>query len=240
MCPKVTVEHEQHQREKILQAATACFCRRGFHRTTIQDICEEAGLSKGGLYTYFQSKEEILAVVVEHSFMEGLQQAEAAAQNGESAPDKLDRVAAAVIERQLSSQPHAAQSPQLLLEIWAEASKNPQMNALCAGAYERWRGFLSDLLRQGMASGQIKADVDADALAAILVAIFDGLSLQEGITRARVDWWRVTSTLRQGLGAGIFTQEASAPAQPGSVDGEAESSKRRPHGAAVRGGGARR
>lgn len=206
--PKVTLEHEQQQREKILQAAAACFYRRGYHRATIQDVCEEAGLSKGGLYTYFQSKEDLLAAVVEHSFMEGLDEAIAAAGVGKTAMEKLDLVAATMLVRLTGSEPDPSHSPQLLLEIWAEASKNPQLNAQCAAGYERWRSFLAALLREGIASGQIKPDVDPDRLAAILVAMYDGLMLQEGITKARVDWARVMATLRQGLLEGILATHA--------------------------------
>jgi len=208
--PKISVEHGQHQREKILKAAAECFCQRGYHPTTIQDVCEAAGLSKGGLYTYFQSKEELLSAVVEDSFMQGLEEAMGAAGAGKTVLQKLDLVAEAMLKRLVGNEPDPARSPQLQLEIWAEASKNPQLNGLCAAGYERWRSFLAGLLREGIATGQIKSDVDPDELAAILVAMYDGLMLAEGMTRARVDWARVVATLRQSLGTGILTAEALA------------------------------
>lgn len=213
MSPKVTDEYEQQQRGKIIKAATMCFCRLGYHETTVQDICDEAALSKGGLYTYFKSKEEILAAVVEGSFLGGLEQARGAVAAGGSAIEKFDRVAATVIDRLVAPEPYAAQSPQLLFEIWAKASKNPHLHALCAQGYERWREFLAGLLREGIAQGQFRPEVDPDALAAILVAVFDGLSLQEGITKAKVDWQRITSALRQGFGEGVIAEAARPVAQ---------------------------
>lgn len=209
MCPKVSTAHGLERRERILRAAAVCFCRRGFHRTTMQEICDKADLSKGGLYTYFKSKEEILAAVVEESFTASLQRAMAVARGGVTALEKLDRVAEAVIEGMTSGDLQAVQSPQLTLEIWAEASKNPHLNALCVRGYEQWRRFLADLLREGIAQGQFKSGVNPDALAAILVAVFDGLSLQEGITRAKVNWRQITQTLRQGLSEGIVAADAT-------------------------------
>src|SRR6516225_7014472 len=50
---------------QILQAAAACFGRRGFHQATMQDICSEVGLSPGSVYRYFRSKEELIAALVE-------------------------------------------------------------------------------------------------------------------------------------------------------------------------------
>src|SRR5580765_1646852 len=58
--PKVLPEYLEQRREQILDAAAACFARRGFHQTTMQDICEEAELSPGALYRYFRSKEELI------------------------------------------------------------------------------------------------------------------------------------------------------------------------------------
>lgn len=205
--PKVTVEHEQQQRQKILRAAVGCFCQRGYHNTSVQHICDEAGLSKGGLYTYFKSKEQILAAVVKESFIGGLEQAIETAGAGATALDKLDRVATLVIERLSTDDLHAVSSPQLFLEIWAAASKNPRLRALCVEGYDRWKAFLTDLLREGQAHRQIKRDVDPRALAAVLVAAFDGLSMQENLTRTRVDWQRIMQTLRQALGEGILTAE---------------------------------
>ncbi len=203
MTPRVSTEYEQRQRERILQAAVERFSERGFHRSTIQDVCDAAELSKGALYLYFKSKEDLLAAVVEQSIADSLRQAQEAAAGGGSALEKLDRIAGVILER-LDSSEVCAQSPKLLLEMWAEASKNPQVNALYAQGYRRWRAFLTDLLREGIAQGTLKPWLDPEALAEILVAVFDGLSLQEGITQTKIEWRSIAETLRRGLGEGVI------------------------------------
>src|SRR3990172_676413 len=65
--PKVTQAHIDARRQQILDAARACFGRRGFHQTTTQEICREAGLSPGALYGYFRSKEEIIEAMGEET-----------------------------------------------------------------------------------------------------------------------------------------------------------------------------
>src|SRR5271167_2140784 len=60
----MTALAEARQRE-ILQAAAACFGRRGFHQATMQDICMEVGLSPGSVYRYFRSKDDLIAALVE-------------------------------------------------------------------------------------------------------------------------------------------------------------------------------
>ncbi|MGH2400373.1 MAG: TetR/AcrR family transcriptional regulator, partial [bacterium] len=141
--PKISDAHGQQQREKIVHAAATCFRDRGYHETSVQDICDAARLSKGGLYTYFQSKDEILAAVIEESFIDTLRAAQAAAADGGTAIEKLDRVAAVLVDRLVSEEEHPVHSPQLHLEIWAEASKNPALRTLCTQAYDRWKTFLA-------------------------------------------------------------------------------------------------
>ena len=203
MCPKVTIEHEQEQRRRIMSAAARCFCRNGYHRTTIEDVCKEASLSKGALYTYFASKEELLTAALQESFAATMERAQTAAAAGRNALEKLDRVADAIVEGLETGGITGTESPQLFLEIWAEASKNRTLNALYAQSYDRWRVFLAALLREGVAQGIFKPDIDPDAVVTILLATFDGLNLHQGVTRRKVDWRHVVQTLRRGLTEGI-------------------------------------
>jgi len=190
---------------RILRAAAACFARSGVHRTTIQDICDEAGLSKGGLYTYFKAKDEILAAVVEQSSVQSLQQAMAAAAGAATPLEKIDRIAAHFVGEFAGGESAPGFSPRLLLEVWAEASKDDRLSAVCARGYDEWRAFIGGLLREAQAAGQLRQDIDADALAAIVVSTFDGLSLQEALSRTRIDWPRIVQTLRTAMGEGTFT-----------------------------------
>src|SRR3989337_380422 len=57
--PRVTAAHEQEVRDRIVTAAVRVFSDKGFHSSTIADVCRESGLSVGAIYTYFSSKEEL-------------------------------------------------------------------------------------------------------------------------------------------------------------------------------------
>src|SRR5207245_10054056 len=61
--PRVTRQHEQQVRERILGAALRVFGERGFHHATMQDIVRESGLSVGAFYTYFKSKDELCLAI---------------------------------------------------------------------------------------------------------------------------------------------------------------------------------
>lgn len=65
MSPKVSEEYKREKKNELLQAARRVFIRNGYTHTTMQDIMDEAGVSRGALYSYFDN--------IEHVFMEVLQ-----------------------------------------------------------------------------------------------------------------------------------------------------------------------
>src|SRR5215468_432116 len=63
--PKTSEAAKECRRTQILQAAVRCFARHGYYATTIEDLVEETGLSRGALYLYFPSKEAIYLAISE-------------------------------------------------------------------------------------------------------------------------------------------------------------------------------
>ncbi len=60
------------RKAEILDEALTLFVKKGFNRTSIQDIADAAGITKGGLYHYLKSKEEILFLLHERFISDGL------------------------------------------------------------------------------------------------------------------------------------------------------------------------
>ena len=148
---------------------------------------------------------------IEHNLSDAIRWATTAAGRGTSALQRLERIAETLIEGVIESDGTRAHTPQLMLEVWAEASKDPQLGDLLARGYDHWRTFIAQLFREGIASGEIRADIDPEVLAAICVAMFDGLTLQESITKTKVNWRHVVATLRQMLIEGVIV--AAKPPQ---------------------------
>ncbi len=84
-----TLSDEERRTEAILDAAFRVFSMRGYHNATVDDIAQEAGVSKGTCYQYFSGKEEIFMACLERTLETLLAEAEAA---GAGAPDALTRL----------------------------------------------------------------------------------------------------------------------------------------------------
>ena len=64
--PKISDEKKKQRQRDILKTALKLFSQKGYYATSIDDITREAGISKGLIYNYFKSKEEIFFELAEH------------------------------------------------------------------------------------------------------------------------------------------------------------------------------
>jgi AcrR family transcriptional regulator len=166
--PRLTDQQQDERRSQILQAACRCFTRDGFHRTSMQRICKEAGISPGGLYLYFESKEALIAAMIEADRAEL-----AAAFSAAAADDDVLAAMTAVGRRYFVEEPR--ERAMLTLQIWAESARDPAIGALCDGIEREVRANLRFLCRTMREQGRAAPDVDIEALVDILILISDGI-----------------------------------------------------------------
>jgi AcrR family transcriptional regulator len=204
MAPKLKPETLEERRAQILQAALTCFSRKGYHQTKMDDIVEEAGLSKGGVYWHFGSKKELFLALFE-PFLDATEQIMLTAlDTGKSARDKLE--ATLELSSTLSTSDEFQEIMPLMIDVWAQNWRDPEVNDVATGMYHRLLGPFVQLIEEGIASGEFKP-VDARAMAGIIFGLYDGLAVQAMIDETLVDWDAVKDALRQTLIAGLLKQD---------------------------------
>jgi AcrR family transcriptional regulator len=114
--PKISPEAARDRRANIVSAAKRCFMRDGIH-ISVDDICAEAGVSKGALYGYFKSKEEVIQAIADEHV------ADFARVRDAKTPTEL---VAALFER-LSCGDRAAN--RLELEAWTYSLSRPDLRS---------------------------------------------------------------------------------------------------------------
>ena len=106
----------EQRRAQILEAAVACFARRGIHQTTMQDLSHEAGISVGLIYRYFESKEHVIgAMASEH--LAYVQQSLAQARALPCLSDALERV-------MFCDEHDHGVAASFVIELFAESARN--------------------------------------------------------------------------------------------------------------------
>src|SRR5262249_61464409 len=128
----------QARRQTILEAAITVFAQHGFDAATTDDIARAAGLSKGGLYWHFKSKDDILAAILMQLFDQelGVLQQMIAAE-GAVAPRLRQMVAHGVA----AVQQLEALLPGML-EFYALAARHTNVRQFLHRDYQRYHGLL--------------------------------------------------------------------------------------------------
>ncbi|MGC1579128.1 MAG: TetR/AcrR family transcriptional regulator [Beijerinckiaceae bacterium] len=156
------------RRVRIIEAAERAFVRHGFHATTMQHVAAEAAMSPGNLYRYFPSKEAIVQELCAREQAERARSFAAFAQ--------ADSVIAAMAEglrKNLLEKPR--EKMQMILEIWAEAGRNPSIAALCGAIDANVHAGLTGLVEAAKGKGEAVGDLDADFAARVMITVVVGL-----------------------------------------------------------------
>jgi AcrR family transcriptional regulator len=159
------------RRMAILDAAELNFVRRGFHRTTMQDVAADAGMSPGNLYRYFPSKEAIVEGLTERERAKFMADFEAL----EHAPPSI----ALLEEIARGYQLHEPRDKKIMdLEIWAESTRNPALTTLCQGVQREVDNRLVRYLERLRNSGLAAPGIDPRRVLDMVSLMVDGLALR--------------------------------------------------------------
>jgi TetR/AcrR family transcriptional regulator, transcriptional repressor of aconitase len=173
--PRITRARADARRQQILDAALGCFARQGFHKTTMQDVVEHSGLSPGSIYCHFSGKQDIIVALVEerHRRERALLQRALEKQNFAEAVDQLAGDFIAVL-----STPDERAWRRLAVQIWAESLHNRRLAVTVKEGVEVPKAILAQMVQRAKAQGELPRALDADAMARLLIAFFQGLVLQ--------------------------------------------------------------
>lgn len=161
------------QRERILAAAQRCFIEQGFHAAGMARIAEAAGMSPGLIYRYFDSKAAIIRVII-------ARQLERLNQNiSLNRPVDLAAEMTAKFVGGHGCNPHDL-SPALLLELSAEATRDPEIHAVVRHFDQNLRNALVQWLMRGTdTGGHALPEARACEAALLLQLLFEGMKVRQ-------------------------------------------------------------
>lgn len=173
--PKVSEEHLEARRQQIIDAAVQCFARFGIHGTSLDEIRLAADLSRGAVYHYFKSKEDIIDALRERSREEDEQ---LMVESQEARPDlpvwlqALDKG----MKRNLSTPGNV--DTRVAMFLWAEALLSERVLNSQRELFRPWRESMPQAVRKSQENGDINPDLDPEAVIFVLASIMIGATAQ--------------------------------------------------------------
>jgi AcrR family transcriptional regulator len=159
------------RRRQILDAASLCARRAGFHGTRMVEIAQAAGLSVGQIYRYFENKEAIIGALIAQDVADKRDKFADLERTGEPLGEAILNGCPRVIDES-----HDSARAALMLEVLAEASRNPQAAAVLRAADQSERAFRLEVLRQVAPPGC--TDRELEARGEVLSMLFEGMAVR--------------------------------------------------------------
>lgn len=166
------------KKDLIIQAAAQIFAKSGYTGTLMAQVAQTAGIGKGTIYEYFQSKEDLFYAVFEHTMSEsGALISDIAHKDNGSMAQRLRLLSATLIQAWMAKLDLYA----LVMEFWSATASSPSRQRFKAAfqlGYADFRNLIGSLIQKGVDDGEFLPQIQPEKIAAALIGAWDSLILQ--------------------------------------------------------------
>lgn len=180
--------------KKIIEAALHLFVRKGYHGTSISEITEKVGLTKGALYSHFKSKGQLLLRIInEYEFQYIDQLIQVVSEHPGNAQGKLHRAISFSSSFAIKNLDLCLFLDYLTTELNADVDFLPALKRV----YDKYQGFVSGIIQEGIEEGLIKGELDPALSALTFMAIHHGVLHQWVLNRYKLEGRDYVKTFRK-------------------------------------------
>ncbi len=216
--PKIVDKDEM--RNMLLDAAVRVFADKGYHAATISNVAAAAGIAKGTLYLYFESKDALTVAIAKRQF-DALEHQIMLQENEETLDGFLE-----YLRRIMDVTDAEATSYKVFFEVLGPAFVSKRFEREAATFFDKLGRRYANQIKHLQKRGEIAAGYDADAIGRVFASMLDGVVLHRGLFGVpRKRHRRMVSQAVTLLGAGL----RSRPLVQGFAD--KPDNKARPAGA---------
>lgn len=171
MSPKVTEEYKENRKLEILQVAREVFIEKGFESTTMKDIVEKSGLSRGGVYQYFSSTEEMYREIVDLGDQRSIKQFHEIFNSTTSIWDSIIEIIEGY--RHITIPNFGA----VQFEYGVNGWRNEERLSYIVDRSVKWRKLYNELLEEGIRRKEFHPKLPVSAITDFILNVQDGLLL---------------------------------------------------------------
>lgn len=169
----------ERTREFIVEKTAPVFNRKGYAGTSMSDLTETTGLTKGAIYGNFENKDEVALAAFDYNVARMIQRVRTMQINDNTALGKL-RVYINVYRNGLFNPTLSAGCPIVNAGVEADDT-HAGLKKKVSEALSSWHRSISAIMHQGIRSGEIREGVDVPAFASLMIAMIEG-----GITVSKI------------------------------------------------------
>jgi AcrR family transcriptional regulator len=172
--PRLSADLLAQRRQHILTSAWSCFAHAGFHATSMDDVVAATGMSTSAVYRYFASKDELIDATLDEALLL-VRDLFGQLLVREPLPTPRETLGALTEELHRRSAHPRYDLSKIVIQGWAEALRRPELRERTRTFYLEAQAHLAELAQRWVGDGQLPADADPDAVAALLLTLMPGL-----------------------------------------------------------------
>lgn len=185
----------EETKEKILASAAELFNQQGYAGSSISDIMRVTGLQKGGIYNHFKSKDELALLAFDYAITQIKQHYRVALR---SKRDAIERLQAIIhVFRSNIDNPIIKGGCPLLNTAVESDDTHPQLRDRTQQAMNSWRDMIRLIIQKGIEKKEIRAEVDADEVATIIISTLEGAVMMTKLYQDSIHMERVIKHLNK-------------------------------------------
>ncbi len=177
-------QRSEETRSKIMESAIKLFSSRGYNASSVDEICKDAGISKGAFYHHFESK-QVLFLALLDGWLQFIDHAIEKSKD-QTVPETFMGITEAF--------PYifktAGDNLPLFLEFWMIASRDKKIWEAGIAPYRRYQQYFTTLIKKGVDEGSF-VEVDPDLTARMIISTAMGLLLQSLMDPKGAKWEKV-------------------------------------------------
>ena len=177
-------QRSEETRTKIMEAAVKLFSTRGFNTASVDEICEEARISKGAFYHHFESKQALFLALLD-GWLQTIDHAIEISKD-KTAPETFMQMTEAfpyIFET-------AGEGLPMFLEFWLQASRDKTIWEASIAPYRRYHKYFTSLIKKGVDEGSF-VEVNPELASRMIVSTAMGLLLQSLLDPKGAKWEKV-------------------------------------------------
>ena len=162
--------------ERICRSAVKIFSSKGYHKTTMDDIAAEAGLTKGAIYWHFKNKKELFKFLIDSRYNEFDELISSALSSPFPPPVRILKAFKVGINYFENNRDFCA-----LLKVFHSEGiviTDNEFEEILRSLYSRYRQMVATVLGEGIKEGYFSPDINPTVAGSLILAAFDGLSFQ--------------------------------------------------------------
>jgi TetR/AcrR family transcriptional repressor of nem operon len=175
----------ERTRQFIIEKIATVFNSKGYAGTSINDIIDVTGLTKGSIYGNFKNKDEVALAAFDHNFAKVTQHIGTRIRERESAIQKL--LVYPETHRQILSLPFLKGGCPVLNTSVESDDTHPDLKSKAVAALNLWRASVESIITKGIQTKEIKKSTNATEFAAILISLTEGAVMQAKVTGRKTE-----------------------------------------------------